>query len=59
MISKILTIAALFGVISAKELYEPNHSDVTMYTKLNFDKQVMQKRDKGISIVHFFRANGK
>lgn len=32
-------------------------SDVTVYSKLNFEKQVTKNRDKGISIVHFFRKD--
>ena len=59
MIGKIATIAALLGLVSAGELYDTNHSDITMYTKLNWDKQVGKNRDKGISIVHFYKSNGK
>ena len=59
MIGKLATIAALLGLVSAKELYPPNSSDVMMYTRLNFDKQVSQKRDKGISIVHYYKSSGK
>ena len=56
---KLTALAALIGAISAKQLYDPNHTDVVPYTQLNFDKQVTQKRDKGISIVHFFKQSGK
>lgn len=58
MIGKLLTLAAFLGLAQA-ELYDPNHSDVMLYTKLNWDKQVMSKRDKGISIVHFYNEAGK
>jgi thioredoxin-like negative regulator of GroEL len=30
---------------------------VTVYTKLNFEKQVTKNRDKGISIVHFYKRD--
>lgn len=56
---KLLTICALLGLTSAGQLYDPNHTDVTMYTNLNFDKQVVQKRTKGTSIVHFYKSGGK
>jgi len=61
MLGKIVTIAALFGLTTAasSELYDPLHSDVMLYTKLNWDKQVMNQRDKGISVVHFYKPNGK
>ena len=59
MIGKLATIAALLGLISADVLYMPNQSDVMMYTKINFDKQVSQQRNKGISIVHYYKSNGK
>lgn len=59
MIRKLATLCALFGVGYAEVLYDMNHTDVTTYTKLNFDKQVTQKRDKGISVVHFYKSSGK
>jgi hypothetical protein len=34
-------------------------SDVTVYSNLNFEKQVSKNRDKGISIVHFYKDEGK
>ena len=43
----------------AKQLYDPVASDVVVYTKLNFEKQVSKNRDKGISIVHFYKDEGK
>ena len=59
MIGKIAAIAALLGLVTAGDLYDPNHSDITMYTKLNWDKQVGKNREKGISIVHFYKSSGK
>lgn len=54
-----LTICALFGVSSAGPIYNSDLSDIVIFTKMNFDKQVTSKRDKGISIVHFYKNNGK
>jgi hypothetical protein len=59
MISKLMTLCALFGVASSKVIYDSNKMDVVIYTKLNFDKQVTNQRDKGISIVHFYKDSGK
>lgn len=52
-------LAALFGTGQAAPIYDGNKMDVTIYTKLNFDKQVTNQRDKGTSIVHFYKASGK
>jgi hypothetical protein len=54
-----ITIAALFGFASAAQIYDQTFTDVVMYTNINFDKQVAQKREKGISIVHFYKSGGK
>ena len=35
-------------------LYDHAKSDVAIYSKLNFEKQVSKNRDKGISIVHYY-----
>ena len=43
----------------AKQLYDLVSSDVTVYTKLNFEKQVSKNRDKGISIVHYYKDDRK
>lgn len=59
MIGKALTIAALLGFGLSKQLYDSVRSDVTIYTQLNFEKQVSKNRDKGISIVHFYKDSGK
>ena len=45
--------------VSAKQLYDHVASDVTVYGKLNFEKQVSKNRDKGISIVHYYKDDGK
>jgi len=59
MITKLITLCALFGCSLSKSIYDMTKSDVTVYSKLNFEKQVTKNRDKGISIVHFFRKDGK
>lgn len=59
MLYKIITLGALFGTISAKTLYDQNMSDIVNYTNMNFDKQVSKKRDKGISVVHYYKNSGK
>ena len=60
MISKVsaLAIAALLTT-SAKEIYDHARSDVAIYSNLNFETQVTKNRDKGISIVHFYKDEGK
>ena len=59
MIKKLITLSALLGTGMNKSIYNQNKSDVTVYSKLNFEKQVTKNRDKGISIVHFFTSDGK
>jgi len=59
MLSKMMTVCALLGVSTQKQLYDVNKSDVMPYTALNFDKQVTKNRDKGISIVHYYKSSGK
>ena len=57
---KFLTLCALFGINQSKALYDMHHSDVQVYSKLNFDHQVTNQRDKGISVVHFYKeSDGK
>lgn len=54
--------AVLLAVSSSAQagpLYDLVSSDVTVYTKLNFEKQVSKNRDKGISIVHYYMYEGK
>ena len=40
-------------------MYEHAKSDVAIYSQLNFEKQVSKNRDKGISIVHYYKSSGK
>jgi len=52
-----IAILALLGLVNTKyaPLYEHAHSDVSVFTTLNFDKQVTKNRQDGISIVHFYK----
>lgn len=52
-------IAAFLGLVDAKSLYNPSITDVTVYSQMNFEKQVTKKRDAGVSIVHFYKSSGK
>lgn len=56
----ILTLSLLLVLnISTKSLYDPVKSYVTIYNKKNFDSQITNNRQKGISIVHFYKESGK
>ena len=56
---KSFAIAVLLGLVSSAQLYDHAKSDVTIYSNLNFEKQVSKGRDKGVSIVHFYKSTGK
>ena len=53
----LFTIACLFSSAFAAQLYDHSHSDVAIYSKMNFEKQVSKNRDKGISIVHYYDSS--
>lgn len=55
MIKKLITLSAFIGPSLTKSLYDTQRSDVTVYSRLNFEKQVTKNRDKGISIVHYYK----
>lgn len=44
---------------SAESMYNPLKSAVTIYNNKNFDKQVVNNREKGISVVQYYKAGGK
>ena len=52
-------LAALLGLVNCAQLYDHVKSDVTIYSNLNFEKQVTKGRDKDISIVHYYKSTGK
>lgn len=67
MLRKSITYSAIVTLLmgslgqteAQKPMYDHVASDVTVYGKLNFEKQVSKNRDKGISIVHFYKDEGK
>lgn len=59
MLNKFVTLCALFGLVSSQQLYDHAKSDVAIYSHLNIEKQVTKNREKGSSIVHFYKADGK
>jgi hypothetical protein len=60
---KIIFTAAATGLIldqtEATSMYNPLKSEVSIYNNVNFPKQVTNNREKGISIVQFYKAGGK
>ena len=59
MLSKAVAFASMVALSSQALLYDHAKSDVSIYSKLNFEKQVSKNRDKGISVVHFYKSGGK
>jgi hypothetical protein len=63
MIKNLVAIATLLGASSftteAKPMYQHAKTDVLILSQLNFEKQVSKNRDKGISIVHYYKSSGK
>ena len=59
MISKLSTISLLVGSSLSAVLYDHAKSDVSIYTPINFEKQVTKNRESGVSIVHFYKSTGK
>ena len=54
--------AVLLGLASfssAESMYNPLKSTVAIYNDKNYDKQVTYNREKGISVVQFYKAGGK
>jgi len=53
----ILVITALLGLANAESAYNPVKSSVQILNTKNFEKQVTYNREKGISIVQFYKDN--
>lgn len=53
-----ITLAALAETISAESMYNPLKSEVSIYNTVNYPKQVTNNREKGISIVQFYKFGG-
>ena len=53
-----ITLAAFAETISAESMYNPLKSEVSIYNTVNYPKQVTNNREKGISIVQFYKFGG-
>ena len=51
--------SCLLGMAAAESIYNPSTSAVAIYNNKNFEKQVSQNREKGISVVQFYKGSGK
>ena len=49
----------MIPLTSAESMYNPLKSTVAIYNSKNYDKQVTYNRDKGISVVQFYKDDGK
>ena len=59
VLKAILLLLGLVTVpLNAEGLYDPVKSYVAIYNGKNFDSQVTNNRQKGISIVHFYKSAG-
>jgi hypothetical protein len=62
-VSKLAAAAALVALLavmaSAKPLYDSVKSYVFVLNQKNFDAQVSKNRQKGITIVNFYKETGK
>ena len=54
-----LSTLLLSSNVQAESLYNPQKSNVTIYNNKNFEKQVTKNREKGISIVQFYKDDGQ
>ena len=55
----ILSLACLSEQAAAEQMYNPLKSSVINYNNKNFEKQVTLNREKGISVVQFYKSSGK
>lgn len=55
----IVVLLGLATLASSKALYDPVKSYVTVLNPKNWDGQVAKNRNKGITIVHFYKDTGK
>lgn len=53
----LLVLAAFLGLATAESAYNPIKSSVQILNTKNFEKQVTYNREKGISIVQFYKDN--
>lgn len=55
--SKAVAMLCLASFSSAESMYNPLKSTVAIYNDKNYDKQVTYNREKGISVVQFYKAD--
>jgi hypothetical protein len=53
------SLVALSTLTLAKPLYDSVKSHVFVLNQKNFDAQVLKNRQKGITIVNFYKESGK
>jgi len=49
--------SSILAMSAAESMFNPATSAVSIYNNKNFEKQVMLNRDKGISIVDFYKGS--
>ena len=59
LISLLGALALATTVTQGKPLYDSVRSYVTILNNKNFDAQVIKNRQKGITIVNFYKESGK
>lgn len=57
--TSLLALGLLNQEANAESMYNAVKSSVTVFNGRNFEKQVTQNREKGISVVQFYKASGK
>ena len=59
VLSGLVGLGMLGTQAEAEPFYNPTKSSVMNLNNKNFEKQVTLNRDKGISIVQYYKASGK
>ena len=64
MTKSLMSILGVFlmstvSIVTAKSLYDSVKSYVFVLNAKNFDAQVLKNRQKGITIVNFYKESGK
>lgn len=54
-----LVASLAISQVAAESMYSPLKSEVSIYNNGNFPKQVTNNREKGISMVQFYKSGGK
>jgi hypothetical protein len=52
-------LMSTISIVSAKSLFDSVKSYVFLLNSKNFDAQVLKNRQKGITIVNFYKESGK